>query len=176
MKAQTVTVFQSTIIYGKISDPIFERVTKFHVTESNIKNPEFAYRPLSSQIRELILLQNDYYGLMAFNMLYHLLHCIDRFANLERFEFQGQVEENSLIQFMCDLKYFKNLAVIKLYSKGMFFNPQNLLKNNDIVFSNIFNRGYKISKVTEDTSKFSAQIQLQGESLVRHVEYTYPNY
>jgi hypothetical protein len=89
MKVKTVTVWKSTIIYGKISDPIFEQCEKFYVTESFLKNPEFAYRPLSSNVRELVLHQNDYYGLMAFNMLYHICYCLERFKNLERFEFEG---------------------------------------------------------------------------------------
>jgi len=74
MKARDVTVYKSTIIYGRISEPIFDQVTRFVVTESFLKNPEFAYRPLSGNVKELVLLQNDYYGLMSFNMVYHVCY------------------------------------------------------------------------------------------------------
>lgn len=88
-KAIEVHVHKTTIIYGKISVPIFPNCRKFIVTDSYIKNPEFAYRPLTNECHELKLLGNDYYGVLGFNMVYHLCYYMNRFENLRRFEFEG---------------------------------------------------------------------------------------
>ena len=84
-----MTVYQSTIIYGKISSAIFDSVHTFTCTHSFLKNPEFAYRSLGPAIKKLVLRDNDYYGLMAFNMVYHVLYQVEKFKNIEYFEFEG---------------------------------------------------------------------------------------
>jgi hypothetical protein len=55
---------KSTVIYGKLSVPIFQDMIKFTVLDSYIKNPEFVWRPTSEKLEYLILLNNDYYGIL----------------------------------------------------------------------------------------------------------------
>jgi hypothetical protein len=79
-------------------------------------------------------------------------------------------------QFILDLKYFPFLARIKLANKGVFFNPNSLLNNAEIANDGTFERGYRIERVSEDKSRLAAEIQLRGETLIRKLEFTYPNY
>ena len=72
MFAEEVYIQGSTVVFGKISEPIFARVTKFFVTESCLKNTEFCYRPLGECIREIVMNKNDYYGVLQFNMVHHI--------------------------------------------------------------------------------------------------------
>ena len=89
VKVKEVVVKKSTIIYGKSSVPVFEYAKKFICTDSFVKNPEFAWRPLSETIEELILLNNDYYGVLSFNIVYHVVFYMKTFSNLKKLEFEG---------------------------------------------------------------------------------------
>lgn len=81
-----------------------------------------------------------------------------------------------MVQLTLDLKLMPRLAKIRLINKGAFFNPEILVKNSEILSAGIFSTGYKVEKVTEDTSKFVAEIRIKGENLIRKLELTFPNY
>ena len=53
IKVREVVVKKSTIIYGKSSIPVFPVAKKFVCTDSFVKNPEFAWRPLTEAVEEL---------------------------------------------------------------------------------------------------------------------------
>lgn len=79
IKVKEVVVKKSTIIYGKSSVPVFSNAKKFICKECFIKNPEFAWRPLTEAIEELVLLKNDYYGVLSFNIVYHVVFYVKKF-------------------------------------------------------------------------------------------------
>ena len=90
--------------------------------ESHIKNPEFVFKPLSNSIKEMHLTGNDFYGVMSFNIVYHIGHHVDKFENLSVLEFEGQIEEASLVHLLVNLHKYPHLRTIKLNSKGSYFN------------------------------------------------------
>ena len=100
-------VKKSTIIYGKSSIPVFQSATKFICTDSFVKNPEFAWRPLSESIEELVLMNNDYYGVLSFNIVYHVVYYMKKFINLKRLEFEGQVDEETFIKLLINMANYK---------------------------------------------------------------------
>lgn len=57
-------IHKSSIIYGKNSVPILQDVTTFKVTDCFVKNPEFTWRPTSERLENLVLLNNDYFGVL----------------------------------------------------------------------------------------------------------------
>lgn len=85
--------------------------------DSFLKNPEFAWRPTSERLEHLKLLNNDYYGVLQFNILYHIVYYKKKFINLKSIEF-----EQTFIQFLIELKDFHQLEQIVLINKGTFFN------------------------------------------------------
>ena len=89
IKVSEIVVKKSTIIYGKCSIPVFPAAKKFICRDSFIKNPEFAWRPITETVEELILLGNDYYGVLNFNIVYHVVFYMKKFQNLIRLEFEG---------------------------------------------------------------------------------------
>jgi len=129
MLTKEVIIEGSTIIYGKYSVPIFEHVRRFVITKSCIKHPTFTWRSVSNNIRELILLTNDYYGVVGFDLVYHLLNEVDRFKNLTRFEFEGQIEEESISKLILKMQKFPHLRHVRLINKGTFFNPKIITGN-----------------------------------------------
>lgn len=84
------------------------------------------FKPLTNEIRELRLTGNDFYGVMAFNLVYHIDH-FDKFLNIRVFEFEGQVEEATLVKFLHGLRRFKSLSEIIIYNKGRYFDTKQLL-------------------------------------------------
>ena len=89
IKVTEIVVKKSTIIYGKCSVPVFPAAKRFIVKKSFIKNPEFAWRPITDTVEELILLENDYYGVLNFNIVYHVVFYMKKFCNLKILEFEG---------------------------------------------------------------------------------------
>jgi hypothetical protein len=89
MSCVVFTCIKSTIVYGYTNIPGLSNVKRMIVRDSHIKNPDFVFKPLSSQIRELKLTGNDFYGVMAFNMVYHLNLYYEKFKCLEVIEFEG---------------------------------------------------------------------------------------
>ncbi len=89
IKVKEVVVKKSTIIYGKSSIPVFSAAKKFICTDSFVKNPEFAWRPLTEVVEELVLMNNDYYGVLSFNIVYHVVFYMKKFCNLKKLEFEG---------------------------------------------------------------------------------------
>jgi hypothetical protein len=72
MQVEQLILSHSTIVYSKGNVPGLSNCRVFTVRESHIKNPEFVFKPLSNQIREMHLTGNDFYGVMSFNMVYHI--------------------------------------------------------------------------------------------------------
>ena len=107
IKVKEIVVKKSTIIYGKSSVPVFEHAKKFVCTDSFVKNPEFAWRPMTDSIEELILLNNDYYGVLSFNIVYHVVFYMKTFKNLKRLEFEGQVCEETFIKLLSNIHSYK---------------------------------------------------------------------
>ena len=62
--SEEVIIKGSTIIYGKLSECIFPKAKKFICTESFIKNVEICYKPFSEALREMVIVSNDYYGVL----------------------------------------------------------------------------------------------------------------
>jgi hypothetical protein len=122
MEVEKLVITRSTIVYGKGNVPGLSKCKVFTVRESHIKNPEFVFKPLSSSIKEMHLTGNDFYGVMSFNIVYHIGHHYDKFENLSVLEFEGQIEEPSLIYLLSNLQKYPSLKTIKLTSKGTFFN------------------------------------------------------
>lgn len=122
MQVEQLIISHSTIVYGKGNVPGLSRCKIFTVRESHIKNPEFVFKPLSNQIKEMHLTGNDFYGVMSFNIVYHINQHIDTFVNLNVLEFEGQIEEPSLIKLLVNLHKYPLLRAIKLTSKGSYFN------------------------------------------------------
>lgn len=89
IKVREIVIKKSTVIYGKSSIPVFPAAYKFVCTDSFIKNPEFAWRPITETVEELVLLKNDYYGVLSFNIVYHVVYYRKKFCNLKRLEFEG---------------------------------------------------------------------------------------
>lgn len=86
---------------------MFPAAYKFIVRDSYIKNPEFAWRPITETIEELILLNNDYYGVLQFNIVYHVVFYRKKFENLKKLEFEGQVDEDTFIQLLINMQFYK---------------------------------------------------------------------
>lgn len=82
-------ISRSTIVYGKGNIPGLAKCKTFTVRESHIKNPEFVFKPFSSCIREMHLTGNDFYGVMSFNIVEHILQNSEKFLNLTLLEFEG---------------------------------------------------------------------------------------
>ena len=57
----------------------------------------------------------------------------DKFVNLERLEFEGQIEEQSLVTLLLDLEMYKKLKYIKLVNKGAFFNTKMITSNPKLI-------------------------------------------
>jgi hypothetical protein len=122
MYVEQLIISHSTIVYGKGNVPGLAKCRIFTVRESHIKNPEFVFKPLTNNIREMHLTGNDFYGVMSFNIVYHINHYMEKFTTLSVLEFEGQIEEPSLITLLVNLHKYPNLRVIKLTSKGSYFN------------------------------------------------------
>ena len=41
----------------------------------------------------MVIVKNDYYGVLQFNLVFHICYYREKFKNLERMEFEGQIEE-----------------------------------------------------------------------------------
>ena len=89
MAVQNIVIWRSTIVYGHGNVPGFGKVKCFQIRESHIKTPEFVFKPLSDEIREMRLTGNDFYGVMAFNLIYHVNFFYEKFQNLRVLEFEG---------------------------------------------------------------------------------------
>ena len=72
--------------------------------------------------------------------------------SLERLEFEGQIEEGSLVTLLLDLELYKKLKHIKLVNKGAFFNTKMLTSNPKLIDLGLFKRGHKIQRVSPDSS------------------------
>ena len=66
---------------------------------------------------------------------------------------------------LLDLDYYKDLKVIRLINKGAFFNTKLLMGNEKIKAMGIFNKGYTVEKIKEDSSKLLLKFNLIGEPL-----------
>ena len=97
-----------------------------------------------------MILGNDYYGIIQFNLIFHVCYYRIKFKNLERLEFEGQIDENSLITLLLDLHEYRNLKTIKLVNKGTFFNTKLLLENGKVLDTGIFSQNYSIKKTKGD--------------------------
>ena len=64
MTTEEIVIKGSTIVYGKLSEEIFHMAKKFICTDSFIKNVEICYKPFTEEIKELIVIRNDYYGIL----------------------------------------------------------------------------------------------------------------
>ena len=178
IKAKEIVVKKSTIIYGKCSVPVFPSAKKFICTDSFIKNPEFAWRPITETVEELVLLNNDYYGVLSFNIVYHVVFYMKKFQNLRRLEFEGQVDEETFIKLLINLCHYRQLSVMKFINKGAFFNFKMVMNNGDVQAMKILDssKPIDISKVNEDTSRFKVCFVVPGETLQRSIDFTFLNY
>lgn len=109
IKVKQIILEETTIIYGKSSIPVFSSAKKFICTNCYIKNPEFAWRPITEVVEELVLLGNDYYGVIQFNIVYHVVLYQKKFVNLKRLEFEGQIDEDTFIKLLVNLHMYQQL-------------------------------------------------------------------
>ena len=77
---------------------------------------------------------------------------------------------------MTDLRKYPNLRHIRLINKGAFFNPKMLLTNVEMKEMGIFKQGYKLEKVSEDTSRLIVKFTVDGEKMERMLDFTFLNY
>ena len=119
---ENLQITKSTIVYGKGNVPGLSKCKSFTIRASFVKNPEFVYRPLSDAIRELRVTENDFYGVMKFNMVYFVCVFPDKFKNLRVLDFHGDVEEPTLIQLLVNIKLYPDLKEITLCNKSSFFD------------------------------------------------------
>ena len=77
---------------------------------------------------------------------------------------------------LLDLDFYKNLKIIRLINKGAFFNLKLLMGNEKIKALGIFNKGYTVDKIKDDSSKLLLKFKLIGEPLERTLELTFLNY
>ncbi|TNV84272.1 hypothetical protein FGO68_gene17555 [Halteria grandinella] len=195
IKVRDIVVKKSTIIYGKSSVPVFAAAKKFICQDTYIKNPEFAWRPLTDAVEELVLLNNDYYGVISFNIVYHVVASPKVFRNLKRLEFQGQVDEETFIKLLITLRNYPKLAFMRFINRGAYFNLKMVQNNGDVQSMRIFEQpqstrlsgnseqnsnGYKntvtISKVNTDTSRAVMKFKVPDEDLERTIDFSYLNY
>ena len=85
-----------------------------------------------------------------------------KFRNLERLEFEGQIDEQSLVSLLLDLADYERLAIIRLVNKGAFFNTKMLLGHEKILEMGVFAQGYEILKVDGGKSRLKARFVLDG--------------
>ena len=177
IKVKEIVVKKSTIIYGKSSVPVFEHAKKFVCTDSFVKNPEFAWRPMTESIEEMTLINNDYYGVLSFNIVYHIVFYMKKFQNLKKIEFEGQVDEETFIKLLTNIHYYKQLAYMRFINKGAFFNFKLVCNNTDVQSLRLLENGpNEVIKVNEDTSRIILKFTVPGESLERTVDFTFLNY
>jgi hypothetical protein len=156
--------------------PGLSKCKSFTIRASFVKNPEFVYRPLSDAIRELRVTENDFYGVMKFNMVYFVCVFPDKFKNLRVLDFHGDVEEPTLIQLLVNIKLYPDLKEITLCNKSSFFDVKQVTENIDIQTMGLFNQGYNVSPAGTDRRKFSAKFSLPGLQFERHLSLTFLNY
>ena len=75
----------------------------------------------------MTILNNDFYGTIQFNLVFHVVYFRERFKNLERLDFEGQIEETCLLTLLQDMDHYPRFKSIKLKSKGAFFNTKILV-------------------------------------------------
>lgn len=142
-----------------------------------IKNPEFAWRPLTEAIEELVLLENDYYGVLSFNIVYHVVFYMKKFQNLRRIEFEGQVDEETFIKLLINMKNYKNLEFMRFINKGAYFNLKMVCNNGDVQAMKLTENGpFEVKKVNEDTTRVIIRFKVPGETLLRTIDFTFLNY
>eukprot|EP00347_Sterkiella_histriomuscorum_P022153 403331492 len=176
IKVNEIVVKKSTIIYGKCSVPVFPEAKRFICRDSYIKNPEFAWRPITETVEELVLLGNDYYGVLNFNIVYHVVFYMKKFCNLRILEFEGQVDEETFIKLLINMQHYKQLTRMVFINKGAFFNLKMVMNNTEVQALNIIDKPLQISKVTDDTSRIHIKFTLPEESLQRTIDFTFLNY
>ena len=117
----------STIVWGKISECIFPKCKRFVCTQSFVNSVDMCFKPFSDQLNEMTILNNDFYGTIQFNLVFHVVYFRERFKNLERLDFEGQIEETCLLTLLQDMDHYPRFKSIKLKSKGAFFNTKILV-------------------------------------------------
>lgn len=153
IKVNEIVVKKSTIIYGKCSVPVFPSAKRFICKNSFIKNPEFAWRPITDTVEELILIGNDYYGVLNFNIVYHVVFYMKKFCNLKILEFEGQVDEETFIKLVINMAHYKQLTHMRFINKGAFFNLKMVTNNSEIQAMKILENPLELIKVNDDTSR-----------------------
>ena len=142
-----------------------------------MKNPEFAWRPLTEAVEELVLLNNDYYGVLSFNIVYHVVFYMKKFCNLKRIEFEGQVDEETFIKLLINMTHYRQLTYMRFINKGAFFNLKMVCNNGDVQAMKLMDKGpFEIIKVNEDTSRVIIKFCVPGETLERTIDFTFLNY
>ena len=176
LKVREIHVSKSTIVYGKSSLSVFPEARKFICTGSLIKNPEFTWRPLTESIEELVLVNNDYYGVLSFNIVYHVVFYGKKFRNLKHLEFEGQVDEDTFIKLLINITHYKQLTMMRFINKGAFFNFKMVQNNGDVMALKVFEGASEVIRVNEDTSRIIRKFQVPGEDTLRTIDFTFLNY
>ena len=131
---------------------------------------------MTESIEEIVLLNNDYYGVLSFNIVYHVVFYMKKFCNLKRIEFEGQVDEETFIKLLINIVHYKELQHMRFINKGAFFNMKMVCNNGDVQALKIFEKPLEISKVNEETSRVIIRFVVPGETMLRTIDFTFLNY